>query len=81
MLAASAVQQAGPAGAAAEWEDGDGDGDGQLCVVCVDAPKQYGCLHAGTVHLCLCRDCSELFAAGKPCPMCREPIVAVVKVF
>jgi hypothetical protein len=33
------------------------------------------------MHQCLCETCSQLFAPGAACPICRVPCVLVSKVF
>jgi hypothetical protein len=52
-----------------------------LCVVCWDAPLQVGLFHQGTQHVCVCQACSELLAAGQPCPMCRQPVEAKARFY
>jgi E3 ubiquitin-protein ligase Mdm2 len=55
---------------------------GSLCVVCDDAPATQLLLHSQTGHLCLCEDCCALCDPGtRGCPVCRQPVDSVVRVF
>jgi len=51
------------------------------CVVCMDAPREVGFQHGESVHLCVCRKCSVAFKPGTTCPVCRQIITSVVKVY
>lgn len=51
-----------------------------LCVICWDAPAEGACVPCG--HLAGCMDClSELKAKNSGCPLCREQIQQVVKIY
>lgn len=49
------------------------------CVVCLDQASSF--LVMGCFHLCLCKECSDLFQPGEPCPKCREPIKEIRQTF
>jgi len=52
-----------------------------MCVVCMDAPKQYTIMPCG--HVCACAACAQrLLDEGTPCcPVCRGPIQDTMRVF
>lgn len=53
---------------------------GSTCVICWDAPAEGACVPCG--HLAGCMDClSEVKAKKWGCPVCREQIQQVVKVY
>ena len=59
--------------------------DDRLCVICLDKPKIYATNPCG--HLCFCEDCYNLFEnkenkenKEKECPLCREPIINLLKI-
>jgi hypothetical protein len=51
------------------------------CIICLTNAKEAGFLHSDTVHRCVCRECAVHVRVGAPCPLCREPVAAVLKVF
>eukprot|EP00798_Chlamydomonas_sp_ICE-L_P023657 gene23657-9188_t len=53
------------------------------CVICLEATSNTGFLHGGSIHKCVCTDCSRSTAVsvGAPCPLCREPIERILAVF
>jgi hypothetical protein len=55
--------------------------DEELCVVCVDARKDRLMLPCG--HLCACETCAAELVLMRParCPICREGIRDVMRVF
>ena len=57
------------------------DSTGQMCVVCWSQQRTAQLCHAnGTSHQCVCSHCADhLTARGDSCPMCRQPVVLVVK--
>lgn len=59
----------------------DADSAQQLCVVCWSRQRTAQLCHAnGTSHQCVCEHCADhLTARGDRCPLCREPVVLVVK--
>ncbi len=63
--------------------DDEGDEDEAVCLVCHDGPRQWGFLHGGSVHMGVCGGCMEELARrgrqGNTCPVCREPVDAVIK--
>jgi hypothetical protein len=52
------------------------DAEETMCVVCFDAPKEYG-------HMCVCGPCAEQLTQTRTpmCPVCRGPIRESMKVF
>jgi hypothetical protein len=52
-----------------------------LCVVCMDAPKQYAIMPCR--HVCACEACAQrLLDEGTPCcPVCRGPLEDTMRVF
>jgi hypothetical protein len=73
-LGCSVVPPAEPALQAAADEE-------NMCVVCMDAPKDYLIVPCG--HQCVCASCAEQLTKTRTptCPVCREPIQQTVKVF
>ena len=60
----------------------DTDEVGTSCVVCFKAPINATIVHGETGHVCCCVGCAkQLQAMRQPCPLCREPIAAVVRNF
>ena len=57
--------------------------DEELCVVCLDAPRNALLLHSGEVgHMCCCMDCAQILKArGDSCPLCRQHIDSVIRAF
>lgn len=54
----------------------------QLCVICLDNPKNATLIHEGTGHVCCCLSCAQLlFKGSKPCPICRKRVEMVIQVF
>jgi hypothetical protein len=53
----------------------------ELCVVCLDAPKDHIIIPCG--HQCVCGACAQALKreANPACPLCREPISVTTKVF
>jgi len=52
------------------------------CVVCMDAPRDAIVVHAGSGHHVCCLACARaLAAADRPCPVCQQPIEAVLQYF
>jgi hypothetical protein len=50
------------------------------CVICFHGASEFACVPCG--HRCLCQRCSEQFkSASAKCPMCREPMLMVMKVY
>jgi len=53
------------------------DENEDVCVVCMDAPKEIGFLHTSSdsayVHTCCCSTCAKMIMQNtKKCPMCNE---------
>jgi Zinc finger, C3HC4 type (RING finger) len=56
--------------------------DTTLCCICVDAAKDTLLSHGDHGHLCVCFPCGKsLEARGSACPVCRQVILAVTKVY
>jgi hypothetical protein len=52
------------------------------CVVCMENPMDATLVHGDTGHICCCLRCAHgLQSAGFSCPVCREPIAAVIRHF
>lgn len=49
------------------------------CVVCCDASAAFALVSCG--HLCLCEGCVPLVFQTQQCPMCRQPVQAVQRIF
>ena len=49
------------------------------CVICFDGPKDHLCMPCK--HLCVCAKCAGAVQLFQSCPICREPIVDIFKVF
>ncbi|KAG2492132.1 hypothetical protein HYH03_009623 [Edaphochlamys debaryana] len=71
--------------AAAGSDQGDAEEDpNRLCVMCLDAPRNFGFLHGAAVHTGVCSDCSVLLRRRMPgleCPLCRVPVEEIVGLF
>lgn len=52
-----------------------------VCVYCHDAPRSYSAVHGDSAHYIACEDCKLHLRIGQPCPMCREPIEGVVRIY
>ena len=52
------------------------------CVVCLERPVDTALVHGGTAHAFFCFQCAtEMKRRKQKCPICRQKIQAVVKVF
>lgn len=50
------------------------------CVVCMDAQRSAAAVPCG--HMCACYECLQgIHAAGQGCPVCRQPIQQVVRIY
>jgi len=54
--------------------------DERQCVICLSEPSTFGVLHQGSMHLCMCRACAQLFSENT-CPVCRTGVERVVRVY
>ncbi|XP_038069993.1 uncharacterized protein LOC119739214 [Patiria miniata] len=53
-----------------------------LCIICYSRPKTASIIHGRTGHQVCCYPCAKkLHHRGKPCPVCRRSIQAVIKNF
>lgn len=56
--------------------------DDTLCVVCMETERTATLVHGDTGHTCCCLACAkDLQQREQPCPMCRNPIEAVIRTF
>jgi hypothetical protein len=77
LLREHAVQPRPPGNAAPQVKEA-------LCVVCLNLPAPATLYHrsARTGHQCCCVDCAAIIEArGEGCPVCREPVDEVIRVF
>eukprot|EP00798_Chlamydomonas_sp_ICE-L_P023678 gene23678-9216_t len=51
------------------------------CVICLEATSNTGLLHGGSMHKCVCTDCSRSISLQAPCPLCRAPVERIIAVF
>ena len=52
------------------------------CCVCMAAPRDASLVHGETAHICCCLECARtLKAKGNSCPICNDPIDAVLRIF
>jgi len=58
-------------------------GTPHACIVCMERPRDALLLHAGDEgHTCTCSRCAQqLVDASMACPICRQPILRVIKHF
>jgi hypothetical protein len=71
-----------PAGGSSKASSASSEDDTSLCCVCVDASKDTLLSHGDHGHLCVCFPCGKsLQARGSACPVCRQVILAVTKVY
>ena len=74
---------AGPSGSSAGSSGGGSAGssraDLSLCVICMAQPRGTVLVPCG--HRALCVGCSESPQRGRACPICRAPVLSVVRVF
>jgi len=53
-----------------------------MCIVCMEKPKNASIIHGETGHQCTCFACAKaLQQARQPCPICRAKIDAVIHNF
>jgi hypothetical protein len=69
--------QLGVVAPAAPAPQPEAEAEGSLCVVCMDAPKQYAIRPC--MHMCTCEACTQQLVEQvvQSCPVCREPIERV----
>ena len=59
-----------------------GKGGEEPCVICMEKSRDALLKHPdGTGHMCVCMTCSYELGKDGLCPMCRMPIVEVIRVF
>lgn len=64
-------------------EKADGDLE-DMCLVCNERVRNAGMMHGDTVHTVTCMECAgELMKSAHTsnCPMCRQPIEKILKMF
>lgn len=54
------------------------DDNGEVCVICMENPREVGFLHGSTMHRVSCIPCSNLC---DECPICRASIDQVIHVY
>lgn len=54
--------------------------EGRQCLICLSEVANFGVLHQGAVHLCMCRQCAQLFSEPN-CPVCRERVERIVRIY
>jgi hypothetical protein len=63
-----------------EPEHSDDDKDDDLCLICMDQPKNASLIHGDSAHIICCIDCAKMIMKNKAsCPVCRKDIQLVVK--
>jgi E3 ubiquitin-protein ligase Mdm2 len=56
------------------------DSQEDLCVVCMENPRNASIIHGDSGHIVCCLDCANILKAkGNSCPVCRAAIDLVVK--
>ena len=53
--------------------------DDNTCIYCMDKKRSHIITPCG--HQCLCADCAPMFKPGMGCPLCRDSIVSIIRVF
>uniref|UniRef100_A0A1J3CZA4 E3 ubiquitin-protein ligase cblA n=1 Tax=Noccaea caerulescens TaxID=107243 RepID=A0A1J3CZA4_NOCCA len=61
-----------------EKSSSDGSDATDLCVICLDWKYNTAFLQCG--HMCCCITCSSKLR-GKTCPLCRQPIIQILKIY
>jgi len=60
----------------------DADSGGKKCIICMDADVDATFIHGQTGHTVCCFDCAkETEKRDGKCPVCREPVRAVIRNF
>ena len=78
----SATSTSGSDTASSSSDDDESSNGDDTCVICLDAPKDAGIVHDGSVHVCCCLKCArELHRQGQSCPLCRQHIEVVLRTF
>ena len=49
------------------------------CVICFDAPKDLAFIPCG--HKCVCPSCADHYDEENGCPICRRPVVDVLRIY
>lgn len=53
-----------------------------LCILCLDAPKNSAFVHTQSLHMCCCYKCAvKVWHKQKRCPVCSSKIMKVLKLF
>lgn len=56
--------------------------DSKLCNICLNNEITTGFLHNGSTHLAACHSCAQhIFDSTRQCPICRQPVEQIIKVF
>ena len=63
-----------------ENENGAEISEERQCLICLSEVANFGVLHQGSMHLCMCRGCAQLFSETS-CPVCRENVERIVRVY
>ncbi|CAD7704820.1 unnamed protein product [Ostreobium quekettii] len=83
LVAKVALPTAPPVSAGKGAGDGENDSDDDICVICLDGPKEAGFVHGDSVHRCVCNACADnmMRQQHRSCPVCRQNIEKVLKKF
>lgn len=69
-------------GASKPLDEADEDNDDIACMICNAHERNASLLHGDSVHIVCCLECAnDVFRNHGNCPMCRQPIEAVLKTF
>ena len=53
-----------------------------VCIICMTNPKDATIIHGDSGHICCCISCAkDLYRLKHHCPICRQPIDAVIRQF
>ncbi len=70
----------GPDAPQAEADDSTQEGSRPTCAVCLGV-RASTVLYLNCKHALVCKRCDNFIALGRPCPVCRTPIVQKIDIF